>query len=299
MNASPRWLAACFVTGVYCLVALGLPTASAAAPARPRASYLPVARSPLPAQRRAATSAQLDYYGGHVLSHVKVDLVVWDTWSYGKSVPLTGTRSIASFLGGITTSPYLDWLSEYDTPTQHIKRGTLERVYTVHPPAAANGTTVSDTAVADGLRAMIADGRLPRPSTNRLYVVLLRSGQTVFTPDGNSRSDFCAYHDTASFSSASAVYFAVIPYEVGNRGCKAASTAFDSVTTVMSHELVEAITDPGIGLNKIAWYDAGNGEIGDICAGVSSPAPVVGGDGVRYVVQREWSNRAHACIVTR
>ena len=203
MNTSPRWLAACFVTGVYCLVALGLTTASAAAPARPRASYLPVARSPLPAQRHAATSAQLDYYGGHVLSHVKVDLVVWDTWSYGKSVPLTGTRSIASFLGGITTSPYLDWLSEYDTPTQHIKRGTLERVYTVHPPAAANGTTVSDTAVADGLRAMIADGRLPRPSTNRLYVVLLRSGQTVFTPDGNSRSNFCAYHDAASFSSAS------------------------------------------------------------------------------------------------
>ena len=173
MNAFSRWLAACFVAGVYCLVPVGLPTASAARPARPRAPHLLAARSQRPAQRRAFTSAQLDYYGGHVLSRVKVDLVVWDTWSYTKSVPLTGARSIASFLGGITTSPYLDWLSEYDTPTQHIKRGALERVYTVHPPAAANGTTVSDTAIADGLRAMITDGRLPRPSTNRLYVVML------------------------------------------------------------------------------------------------------------------------------
>ena len=62
---------------------------------------------------------------------------------------------------------------------------------------------------------------------------------------------------------------------------------------------IEAITDPGVGMNRLAWYDTNNGEIGDICAGVSTPASVTGGDGVKYVVQREWSNRAHACIVTR
>jgi len=298
MNAFSRWLAACFVAGVYCLVTLGLPTASGAS--APRASYLHTVLSQHPVARRTLpASAHLDYHGGHVLSRVKVDLVVWDTWTYGRSVPLTGVRSIAGFLGGITASSYLDWLSEYDTPSQHIKRGTLEGVYTVHPPGPANGTTVSDTAIADGLRAMITDGRLPRPTTNRFYVVVLRSGQTVFTPGGNSRDDFCAYHDTMAYSSSSTAYFAVIPYEVGNRGCKAASTTFDSVTTVISHELIEGITDPGVGLSRIAWYDPANGEIGDICAGVSSPATVIGGDGVRYVVQREWSNRAHACIVAR
>ena len=70
------------------------------------------------------------------------------------------------------------------------------------------------------------------------------------------------------------------------------------MTTVVSHELVEGITDPGVGLERLARYDAENGESADICAGASSAAPVVGGDGVSYVVQRIWSNRAGSCIVT-
>jgi hypothetical protein len=115
---------------------------------------------------------------------------------------------------------------------------------------------------------------------------------------GNSVYNFCAYHDTMTYGSSTA-YYAVIPYEVGNRGCKAASTMFNSVTTVVSHELVEGITDPGVGLNRVAWYDPANGESADICAGASSGVPVTGGDGVTYTVQRIWSNRSGACIVTR
>jgi hypothetical protein len=234
-----------------------------------------------------------------VLSHVKVDVVVWDAWSYGSAVPLTGTRSISSFFAGVTASKYLDWLSEYDTAKQHIGRGTLEGVYTVHPPSSANGATVSSTQIAAALRSMIASGQLPRPSTSRLYAIFFRAGQTVTTLDGNSAADFCAYHDTMAYSSSSTAYLAVIPYELHNRGCMPARKSFDNVTTIVSHELVEAITDPGVGLDKVAWYDASNGEIGDICAGNSTPAPITGGDGVRYVVQREWSNRANACIVDR
>jgi hypothetical protein len=98
---------------------------------------------------------------------------------------------------------------------------------------------------------------------------------------------------------SSTAYYAVLPYEVGNRGCKAASTSFNSVTTVASHELVEGITDPGVGLNRVAWYDPANGESADICAGASSGVRVTGSDGVSYTVQRIWSNRAGACIVTR
>ena len=213
-------------------------------------------------------------------------------------MPLKGPRSISSFFGGITASKHLDWLSEYDTPTQHIGRGSIEGVYTVHPPAADDHATVTSAQIADGLRVLMNAGTLPKPSTSRLFVVFFRSGQVISTPFGNSVNDFCAYHDTMSYASATA-YYAVVPYEVNSRGCRPASTSFDSVTTVVSHELVEAITDPGVGLDRLAWYDANNGEIGDICAGVSAPAAVTGGDGVKYVVQREWSNRSHSCIVTR
>ena len=216
----------------------------------------------------------------------------------GNSVPLTGKRSISSFFTGVTASKYLDWLSEYDTPTQHIGRGTLEGVYTVHPPSSANGSTVSGAQIATALRGLIDAGQVPKPSTNRIYAIFFRSGQTIITPDGNSADDFCAYHDTMAYKS-SAAYYAVVPYEVRNRGCSPATSSFDNVTTVVSHELVEGITDPGVGLNRVAWYDSANGESADICAGASSGARVVGGDGVGYTVQRIWSNRAGACVVTR
>ena len=68
---------------------------------------------------------------------------------------------------------------------------------------------------------MIASGKLPWPTTNRLYAIFFRSGQTIVTPDGDSTNDFCAYHDTMTYKS-STVYYAVMPYEVGNVGCKAA-----------------------------------------------------------------------------
>lgn len=248
--------------------------------------------------RRGAAVPHLSYYGGRVLGHVKLDVVVWGSWSYGTTAPLTGRRSISSFLGGITNSKYVDWLSEYDTPTQHIGRGSLEGVYTIHPPRAADGTNVTATQIASVLHTAIGAGQIPKPTTSRMYVVFFRSRQTISTSFGNSADDFCAYHDTTAYGSATA-YFAVIPYELANRGCRPASTAFDSITTIVSHELVEGITDPGVGLKRLAWYDRNNGEIADICAGISSPASVTGGDGVRYVVQREWSNRSKSCIVSR
>jgi hypothetical protein len=292
MNALTRRLAACLIAALSCVVLLAPAPAGALHPDDAASQQQPTA------QRRTTAFPHLAYYGGRVLSRVKVDLVVWDTWSYGRSVPLTGARSIASFFAGITASRYLDWLSEYNTTTQHIGRGSLERVYTVRPPSSANGSTVSSAQIDRALAASIDAGKLPKPDTNRFYVIFFRSGQTISRPHGNSETNFCAYHDTMKYGSTTA-RFAVIPYELQNRGCRPASTSFDSVTTIVSHELVEGITDPGVGLGRIAWYDRNYGEIGDICASVSSPGSVTGGDGVHYVVQREWSNRARACVLTR
>ena len=288
MNAFSRRLVACLLAALAGPLGLAPSVAAAASTHRTFATALSGRRS-------AVSDPHLDYYGGRVLGHVKVDVVVWDRWSYGRSAHLTGSRSIESFFKAITASPYVDWLDEYDTPTQHIGRGSVEGVYTVHPPAADNGATISSNQINDALRTLIAGKQLPKPSTTRLYAIFFPSRKTISTPDGDSASDFCAYHDTTT-SGRSTVYYAVMPYEVSNRGCKMASTSFDSLTTVVSHELLEAITDPGVGLNRVAWYDRDNGEIADICAFTSSPARVEGADGVNYTVQRSWSNRRGACV---
>jgi len=55
---------------------------------------------------------------------------------------------------------------------------------------------------------------------------------------------------------------AVVPYP-NCSGCLGNLTTLDALTSVCSHELAEAITDPVPGQG---WYDDANGEIGDICA---------------------------------
>ena len=129
------------------------------------------------APSRAAGVPHLNYYGGRVLSNVKVDVVVWGSWSYGTTVPLNGGRSITSFFRGITASRYVDWLNEYDTRAQHIGRGTLEGVYVVRPPSSANAAWVTSTQIDGALHSLISAGRLPQPNSNRLYVLFFRSGQ--------------------------------------------------------------------------------------------------------------------------
>jgi subtilisin-like proprotein convertase family protein len=84
-------------------------------------------------------------------------------------------------------------------------------------------------------------------------------------------------------------------------GC-GTGTPFANQQSVASHELIEAVTDPEIGLATvvgppIAWYDSSFGEIGDICN--AQQGTVVGGDGVTYTVQKEFSNSVNDCIVSK
>jgi hypothetical protein len=122
-----------------------------------------------------------------------------------------------------------------------------------------------------------------------------------------SCSTFCAYHSTLSKTGKS-VFYAVLPYLGRGSGCETgcgnAAHLLGNHTSVASHELIEAVTDGEIGLvtgtigRPAAWYDTVQGEIGDICnaqQGVLSGTVSPTGD--PYVVQKEWSNSAKACIV--
>ncbi len=114
---------------------------------------------------------------------------------------------------------------------------------------------------------------------------------------------FCGYH--SSFRAGRAhVRYAVLPDMSAGSGCDTGcggGAPFAAVTSVTSHELVEAVTDPDVGLAKglaapLAWYDANNGEIGDICAGHDGKLHA---GGAVWTVQKQWSNKARACVLGR
>src|SRR5262249_4521514 len=99
-----------------------------------------------------------------------------------------------------------------------------------------------------------------------------------------------------------------IPYgihpDVTGAGCAGGcgtGTALQNITSVHSHELVEAVTDTQVAQATtfgppLAWYDQNCGEIGDICNANEAPITI---NGRTWTVQQQWSNAAGTCITTR
>ncbi len=250
----------------------------------------PSSLQPLRDDSRAAppSDAHLTYYGGPVISNVRVHDVFWGSGVQYQS-------ELDAFYAAITNSAYFDWLDEYATPKQHIGRGSFAGSFVDH--AAPSGDTITNQQIQDELGRLLDAGSLGKRGANDLYMVYFPPGVTITMEDGSqSCVQFCAYHSTFVHKKHD-IYYGVVP-DLGGAcagGC-GSGAQLDNTTAASSHELVEAVTDAAVGLAKsyappLAWYDENNGEIGDICVG--HDATVAG-----YHVQTEWSNAAGACIAT-
>ncbi len=230
------------------------------------------------AEAPAAGTPQLTYRGGPVISNVQVFTVFWgQAWTQSPQSDLI--TQINGFFDYILTSSLIDQLAEYNTPTQTIGYCSRTGTLTLTSPDVAQ--TVSDSDIQSMLQNQIAANALPQPTANTLYFVYFPSGVTVSQGGSSSCQTFCGYHDAINGQ----IFYAVEPYP-DCAGCTANMAVFDALTNTSSHELCEAITDP---IPAQGWYDDTNGEIGDICAWQTK---TVGS----YTVQKEWSNKANACV---
>jgi hypothetical protein len=271
----------------------------------------------------APANAHLTYYGGRVVSNLQVVQVLWGTGGAGggtgqflANVKNTSSPSIATFYEGVLNSPYVDWLTEYNTTVsggtnQTIGRGSFVGQYVITPSTQAN--PVDDTAIQTELANQIAANNLPAPTTdaagnnNTYYAIFFPHGQRITSGGSGScvAGGFCAYHGTVASAGGYEIYYGVHPDMQAGSGCDlgcGTGTVFGNYTSVASHEMTETITDCEVGLATVyapplAWYDHVNGEIGDICN--AQQGSMVGSDGVTYTVQKEFSNAANNCIVSR
>jgi hypothetical protein len=237
----------------------------------------------------APAGAHLTYYGGPVISSVKIYTVFW-----GSSVP--NQSDLNQFYTDITKSAYFDWLSEYNTPSQTIGEGSFGGSVVDTSPPSGN---VTDAQIQSEITKLINAGKLPANDANNLYMVHFPAGVTITMADGSqSCVVFCAYHGTYTLNGKD-VFYGVMPDLSGGcaGGCGTNPTKLQNQTEVASHEMIEATTDPAVGLATtngppLGWYDQTNGEIGDICNG---QAGQVG----NWTVQKEFSNAASDCITTK
>lgn len=252
---------------------------------------------PMPGQRpfvRAAASAKtaynFTYHGGPVISRVKVFTIFW-----GTNIP--NRAHINAFYQGVTNSAHMDWLAEYNTPTQTIGRGTLLGSHVDSDPPADED--LADKQIQKEITRLIQAERVPAPDADTLYMLHFPKSVSITIDGARSCQQFCAYHGSYQWKGQN-VYYGVMPEVAGGCGaCGGTSDKFQNTTIIASHELIEAITDPGVGLANerndisfLAWYDDQHGEVGDVCEVASG---VVDG----WAVQAEYSMVAGRCIISR
>lgn len=237
--------------------------------------------------------AKLTYRGGPTIKSVDlVAVFLGDQWT-GSQPPKVQHEQITAFLQDIVPSSYLiDTCGEYGIGKGTFNSSAFLSLAGQGPGCAVLGfgaktqatTSIDDVEIAARLRDAILAGKLPPKTPQTLYVVFVEPGVTVTLKSQNAAScqQFCGYHNSDGLG----MFYGVIPYPdcVGCIG--SVLDEFKALTSVTTHELAEAVTDPEPGAG---WYDDANGENGDICAWQTRTQ-----DG--YSVQLEWSNAKGRCV---
>jgi hypothetical protein len=255
------------------------PSAVAAIPAVPSPGFYP---------------ADLSYFGGPVLTSVQSHALLVNCASSCWGNPVL-------FLQNLGASNFIHVVDQYIGSTDDNR-------YTAGQSANINETIFGNTLGQNDLAAIIHAGAAQMGTGyGHIYHVFLPPGidtcfdQTniCYSPDNPSSFVFCAYHGSIDFSDIGHVIFSIEPFQ-DVPGCAEIKpfpngARADSTNSTLSHELIEAITDPDLD----AWFseaslDEGGAEIADECV-IFGPDPISVLNGHRYKIQFEYSNVYHAC----
>jgi hypothetical protein len=208
-----------------------------------------------------------------------VEVVFWGkAWSNPTTTPSTG--QIWQSLKTMFASPYFDGLKQYG-----VNSVTLDKSYIANDdPANSYGSSNDELAAAQARTFKVIDSTtvFSHRDSNTVFMVIMPP--TTSPPPGA-----CGAHEIQT-------EFHRFQVNTANVGF-AAFSDLDSMTATITHELVEAITDPHGTISGVnAWTmnrgfgDPPGRELGDACNGDEDFL-----NGV--LVQSYWSNTDRACII--
>jgi hypothetical protein len=259
-----------------------------------RGSTKDAAPAPPPA---APVVPKLPYWGGGILQNMQLVTITFT------GDPL---RSVAEqFDDTITSTAWWDTVTAgyCDTKGNCIGHGSGAGHVHLSPTNLANsyvddGTTNTGT-LGGFLATNITNGKLPPPSTSLVYVLFFpqTTSVTSVVGGGTSCNDFGGYHASLTITPPGATSPLSFPYVIIPR-CQ---TDQDSLTYVVSHELIETATDPfsastgaGFGSMSDAWDLNAGGEVGDRCSlrydASGKPQMIDSIQEGSYAVTRSWNN---------
>jgi hypothetical protein len=219
------------------------------------------------------------------------------------------------FLNDLGRSQFIHVTDQY-VNTRASNRYTNGTNYAVsgYPPSAGAGSPFTDLDLAIVAYSLAAQTN--GFGYNHIYHLFLTPGQDVcfdstfsvcYSPDNFNTWFFCAYHGAVEDGAGNIALYSVEPFQ-NVSGCSARPDGpngqmADSTNNVLSHEVVETITDP---LGNAWWNQLNNGlfgqEIADECSFLEfTPTDVFFDPSVvrlnrkLYALQPEYSNLLHAC----
>jgi hypothetical protein len=178
--------------------------------------------------------------GGPVINTAHVELIFWGNgWNSGVGPALRG--QVQDAVDGIVSGPYLTLLAQYRSS---IRSGTRAGSVTITSSAPPN--PFSNAAVVSFLQVNISNGTLPHPGTDSqlLYMVIPQPG----TSAGNIGGE----HNSAVNSGTRFHY-----------GWTINNSNLGTITTIFSHELAEAVSDPEVNVHTAIVVPSTNDELGD------------------------------------
>jgi hypothetical protein len=208
--------------------------------------------------------------GGPVLHAARIHLLYWGSAWTATTASSPTPDQITAAVRWIVTGPYLTGLAQYRGIRPPVLRGSTV-VTTSDPHDGFGNEDVSDFLDAQ-LDAGVVPG--PDPDNQTLYVVVIPVGVSA------GGDEFVGTHHYYKRNGQR------IPF-----AWTADSGSLAGATLILSHELVEALTDPhGSAILGVPGTCRQGGwcEIADICPGTA----VVNG----VAVDPYWSERAGACI---
>jgi len=201
-------------------------------------------------------------------------------------------NSIDDFVSKIAVSKYwLGAVSEYQVGAATA----LPPIHSAYMPPQQ----MTDLQLQQWLTSQIKMGQgFPTPDANTIYTIFLPDGVSVSLGGGVSCQDFGAYHNDYAYNNLFVTYVVAPRCPPPTQGV----TVLDELTAAVSHEFVEAATDP-LAADTPAWTDVdpdhavwalvgGGSELGDLCA--AFPDSFYRPADLPYLVQRTWSNAAAA-----
>ena len=223
-------------------------------------------------------------HGGPQMSNAGFLAIYWNTLVSNSTQTSLGYGTIQQQINAFVTA-FSD-VPDYTIIQQYGSRSLIS-------PSLANlgfyldsqptKSKINDSAIRSYLGSLFDSSKVP-VSEDTVYGVYFPPGMRVQLQGGSSCSTFCGYHSHFTYNGLQ-IKYASFPY-LNCGGCTlSGKSVADMLTIVTSHEIREAVTDPG-DHNAYAWYDAAGYEADDKCVWHNLYQMTNGG----FWVQPEYSN---------